>query len=176
MVITLTDDYHSVTKAKQQLTGIMDDFSSNWHWHSDCKWLMNFVNLLTEVIGNFSNWMLMVSLIGTFGSLFALMWKRQETPTNYILLAVFVRLSFYITSLNLSCVCSWDSLVNGRSSEYVFVLFPGCFPWMSGYLCFTHIPNPSLAFLYLSSKLCCIGYAVEGELFISVPLLTQLPL
>jgi hypothetical protein len=37
-----------------------------------------------------SNWMMLVSFIGTFASLFGLMWKRQETPTNYILLAVFV--------------------------------------------------------------------------------------
>ena len=56
------------------------------------------------MIGNFSNWMMLVSLIGTFCSLFALMWKRQETPTNYILLAVFVRFSLKCYFTDLVCL------------------------------------------------------------------------
>merc|ERR1711962_295395 len=36
-----------------------------------------------------------MALIGTFGSLFALMWKRQETPTNYIFLGVFTLMEAY---------------------------------------------------------------------------------
>ncbi|KAK7102467.1 hypothetical protein V1264_020682 [Littorina saxatilis] len=42
-----------------------------------------------------NNWMMLVSLIGTFASLFGLMWKRKETPTNYILLAVFTLMEAY---------------------------------------------------------------------------------
>ena len=38
----------------------------------------------------YSGWMMITALFGTFGVLLALMWKRNETPTNYILLAVFV--------------------------------------------------------------------------------------
>ncbi|XP_045166925.1 protein lifeguard 4-like [Mercenaria mercenaria] len=37
-------------------------------------------------------WIMLVAFIGTLGTLFALMVKRQETPTNYILLAVFTAL------------------------------------------------------------------------------------
>merc|ERR1712110_320434 len=39
--------------------------------------------------------MVTVSCIGTFASLFALMAKRQETPTNYILLGIFTLLESY---------------------------------------------------------------------------------
>ncbi|XP_050412624.1 protein lifeguard 4 [Patella vulgata] len=42
-----------------------------------------------------SPWMMLVAFIGTLGVLFALMWKRQETPTNYILLAVFTVFEAY---------------------------------------------------------------------------------
>lgn len=42
-----------------------------------------------------NHWMMTIALIGTFGSLFALMWKRQETPTNYILLGVFTLMEAY---------------------------------------------------------------------------------
>ena len=38
----------------------------------------------------FSQWMLLVAIIGSLGLLIALMVYRQETPTNYILLALFV--------------------------------------------------------------------------------------
>ncbi|PVD24078.1 hypothetical protein C0Q70_14548 [Pomacea canaliculata] len=40
-------------------------------------------------------WMLFVSLIGTLGVLLALVWKRNETPINYILLGVFTLLESY---------------------------------------------------------------------------------
>lgn len=42
-----------------------------------------------------NHWMLTLCFIATFGSLFALMAKRQETPTNYILLGVFTLLESY---------------------------------------------------------------------------------
>lgn len=42
-----------------------------------------------------NNWMMLVSLVGTFASLFGLMWKRQETPTNYILLGIFTLMEAY---------------------------------------------------------------------------------
>ncbi|XP_005093726.1 protein lifeguard 4 [Aplysia californica] len=42
-----------------------------------------------------NHWMMTLSFVGTFGSLFALMWKRQETPTNYILLGVFTLMEAY---------------------------------------------------------------------------------
>lgn len=54
--------------------------------------------MLNESAANFvqeNNWMMLVSLIGTFVTLFGLMWKRQETPTNYILLAVFTLMEAY---------------------------------------------------------------------------------
>ena len=38
----------------------------------------------------FSNWMILVALLGTLVVLFPLMIKRHETPTNYILLGAFV--------------------------------------------------------------------------------------
>jgi len=42
-----------------------------------------------------NQWMMTISFIGTFASLMALMWKRQETPINYILLAIFTLLESY---------------------------------------------------------------------------------
>ncbi|XP_067685249.1 protein lifeguard 4-like [Haliotis asinina] len=42
-----------------------------------------------------NQWMMTVSLFGTFIVIFALMWKRHETPTNYILLGVFTLLEAY---------------------------------------------------------------------------------
>lgn len=60
--------------------------------------LVAAVCLFNEPVQQFvqhNSWMMMVSLIGTFASLFALMWKRQETPTNYILLAVFTVMEAY---------------------------------------------------------------------------------
>ncbi|BFZ08765.1 hypothetical protein BsWGS_11804 [Bradybaena similaris] len=42
-----------------------------------------------------SHWMLTLSLFGTIGVLFALMWKRHETPTNYILLGIFTLMEAY---------------------------------------------------------------------------------
>ncbi|GFR99316.1 transmembrane BAX inhibitor motif-containing protein 4 [Elysia marginata] len=41
------------------------------------------------------HWMMTVSLFGTLGILFALMWKRHETPTNYILLGAFTLMEAY---------------------------------------------------------------------------------
>lgn len=38
-----------------------------------------------------SNWILLINLIATLGIMFALMVKRTEYPTNYYLLAAFVR-------------------------------------------------------------------------------------
>ncbi|XP_041349886.1 protein lifeguard 4-like [Gigantopelta aegis] len=56
-----------------------------------------------------SGWMMMTALFGTFGVLLALMWKRNETPTNYILLAVFTLMEAYsvgvvVTFYNVSAV------------------------------------------------------------------------
>lgn len=42
-----------------------------------------------------SDWMLMITLFGSFGLLIALFVKRRETPTNLILLAAFVRKKIY---------------------------------------------------------------------------------
>ncbi|GFO06307.1 protein lifeguard 4-like isoform x1 [Plakobranchus ocellatus] len=42
-----------------------------------------------------NHWMMTVSLFGTLGILLALMWKRHETPTNYILLGVFTLMEAY---------------------------------------------------------------------------------
>lgn len=42
-----------------------------------------------------NSWFLMLSFIGIFGTMVALMVKRQETPTNYILLAVFTILESF---------------------------------------------------------------------------------
>ncbi|KAK3769647.1 hypothetical protein RRG08_004899 [Elysia crispata] len=42
-----------------------------------------------------NHWMMTMSLFGTLGVLFALMWKRHETPTNYILLGVFTLMEAY---------------------------------------------------------------------------------
>ena len=53
----------------------------------------------------YSGWMMITALFGTFGVLLALMWKRNETPTNYILLAVFVS----CTSLFFVCVLFWST-------------------------------------------------------------------
>ncbi|KAL8585448.1 hypothetical protein ACOMHN_024609 [Nucella lapillus] len=60
--------------------------------------LVAAVFVLNEPVQKFvqgNSWMLMLSLIGTFASLMGLMWKRQETPTNYILLAVFTMMEAY---------------------------------------------------------------------------------
>lgn len=60
--------------------------------------LVSAIFMMNDSIQQFvqnNSWMMMVSLIGTLASLFALMWKRQETPTNYILLAVFTVLEAY---------------------------------------------------------------------------------
>ena len=38
----------------------------------------------------YSNWMILIALLGTLVVLFPLMIKRHETPTNYILLGAFV--------------------------------------------------------------------------------------
>ncbi|XP_013418294.1 protein lifeguard 4 isoform X6 [Lingula anatina] len=42
-----------------------------------------------------NNWMVLVAIISTFVLLFALMWKRQETPANYILLGLFTLAEAY---------------------------------------------------------------------------------
>ncbi|XP_076468612.1 protein lifeguard 4-like [Babylonia areolata] len=74
--------------------------------------LMATVFLLNESIQGFvqsNSWMMLLSFIGALASLFALMWKRQETPTNYILLAVFTLMESYavgvvVTLYNVSSV------------------------------------------------------------------------
>lgn len=53
------------------------------------------LNESAKVFVQENSWMLLVSMLGTLGTLFALMWKRQETPTNYILLAVFTFMEAY---------------------------------------------------------------------------------
>ncbi|RUS84896.1 hypothetical protein EGW08_007365 [Elysia chlorotica] len=42
-----------------------------------------------------NHWMMTISLFGTIGVLFGLMWKRHETPTNYILLGLFTLMEAY---------------------------------------------------------------------------------
>ncbi|XP_069101715.1 protein lifeguard 4-like [Argopecten irradians] len=54
--------------------------------------------MLSEGVAKFvqtNQWMLLVAFIGTIGILMALMVKRQETPTNYILLGVFTLFEAY---------------------------------------------------------------------------------
>ncbi|XP_059167903.1 protein lifeguard 4-like [Physella acuta] len=60
--------------------------------------LMSAVFMLSEPVQEYvqtNHWMLTVSIFGTFGVLLALMWKRQETPTNYILLGIFTLMESY---------------------------------------------------------------------------------
>eukprot|EP00745_Piridium_sociabile_P001262 TRINITY_DN10771_c0_g1_i1.p1 TRINITY_DN10771_c0_g1~~TRINITY_DN10771_c0_g1_i1.p1 ORF type:complete len:240 (+),score=66.08 TRINITY_DN10771_c0_g1_i1:203-922(+) len=60
--------------------------------------LVSALFMMSESVQEFvqhNNWMMMVALVGTFASLFALMWKRKETPINYILLAVFTLMEAY---------------------------------------------------------------------------------
>jgi len=40
-----------------------------------------------------SQWMMLVAIVGTFATLIPLMALRQQTPTNYYLLAAFVSLN-----------------------------------------------------------------------------------
>ncbi|XP_060064655.1 protein lifeguard 4-like [Ylistrum balloti] len=54
--------------------------------------------MLSEGLEKFvqtNQWMLLVAFIGTIGVLMALMVKRQETPTNYILLGIFTLFEAY---------------------------------------------------------------------------------
>jgi uncharacterized membrane protein len=76
------------------------------------------VDILEGVLGNaennfilyFSQWMLLVAIIGSLGLLIALMVYRQETPTNYILLALFVSTCTFLF-LPLFGVCNLSSFI-----------------------------------------------------------------
>ncbi|KAH9514307.1 Transmembrane BAX inhibitor motif-containing protein 4 [Bulinus truncatus] len=60
--------------------------------------LMSAIFMMSETLQSFvqtNHWMLTISIFATFGVLFALMWKRHETPTNYILLGIFTLLESY---------------------------------------------------------------------------------
>ncbi|CAG5130752.1 unnamed protein product [Candidula unifasciata] len=60
--------------------------------------IMAALFMVSEPVQEFvqgSHWMLTLSLFGTIGVLFALMWKRHETPTNYILLGIFTLMEAY---------------------------------------------------------------------------------
>ncbi|KAK0051879.1 protein lifeguard 4 [Biomphalaria pfeifferi] len=60
--------------------------------------LMSGVFMLSDTLQDFvqtNHWMLTISIFATFGILLALMWKRHETPTNYILLGLFTLMESY---------------------------------------------------------------------------------
>ncbi|KAL4227195.1 Transmembrane BAX inhibitor motif-containing protein 4 [Mactra antiquata] len=55
-----------------------------------------------------NNWMLLIAFIGTLATLFPLMIKRQETPTNYILLGLFTLMEAYSVGV---VVTMYDKMV-----------------------------------------------------------------
>uniref|UniRef100_A0A2C9LZW8 Uncharacterized protein n=1 Tax=Biomphalaria glabrata TaxID=6526 RepID=A0A2C9LZW8_BIOGL len=60
--------------------------------------LMSGIFMLSDTLQDFvqtNHWMLTISIFATFGILLALMWKRHETPTNYILLGLFTLMESY---------------------------------------------------------------------------------
>lgn len=60
--------------------------------------LVGFIFMMHEGMKSFvqqNNWMMLVAVLGTFATLIPLMIKRQETPTNYILLAAFTLMEAY---------------------------------------------------------------------------------
>ncbi|KAH3881263.1 protein lifeguard 4-like [Dreissena polymorpha] len=73
--------------------------------------LVGFIFMMHEGIKNFvqtNNWMMFVALFGTLAIMFPLMLKRQETPTNYILLAAFTLMEAYTVGV---VVTMYDKLV-----------------------------------------------------------------
>ncbi|CAL1533344.1 unnamed protein product [Lymnaea stagnalis] len=60
--------------------------------------IMSALFMMSEPLQEFvqtNHWMLTLSIFATFGVLFALMWKRHETPINYILLGIFTLMESY---------------------------------------------------------------------------------
>ncbi|XP_052780131.1 protein lifeguard 4-like [Mya arenaria] len=73
--------------------------------------LVGFIFMMHDGIKTFvqtNNWMMLVAFIGTLATLLPLMIKRQETPTNYILLAAFTLMEAYTIGV---VVTMYDKLV-----------------------------------------------------------------
>jgi len=73
--------------------------------------IVGFAFMMHEGLKSFvqqNQWMMMVAFVGTLGSLFALMVKRQETPTNYILLTIFTLFEAYTVGV---IVTMYDQMV-----------------------------------------------------------------
>ncbi|ESP03537.1 hypothetical protein LOTGIDRAFT_137312 [Lottia gigantea] len=75
-----------------------------------------------------SPWMMMVALICTFALLFALMWKRKETPWNYILLGAFTIVESYsiavvVTMYTVSSVIEAAMLTFGVTAALTMYTF-----------------------------------------------------
>ena len=63
---------------------------NNYSLNSPFVWYLTLFNVNVSV---FSHWMLLVAMVGSIGLVIALMVYKTQTPTNYILLALFVSTS-----------------------------------------------------------------------------------
>ena len=93
---------------------------NNYSLNSPFVWYLTLFNVNVSV---FSHWMLLVAMVGSIGLVIALMVYKTQTPTNYILLALFVSTSPPL-SLPLSLSLSLSILFLLIIIRYTFIKRP----------------------------------------------------